>query len=130
MVYMCLCVYRCFPSGTVVKNPPANAQDVQETWVQSLAWEDPLEKEMGTNFSILTWKIPWTEESGLGLSPWGHKGLGTDEWMSIHNGILLSRKKNEISLFVRTWMDLEIIIISDVSQIKTNIISYHLYVES
>ena len=42
---------------------------MQETQVQSLAWEDPLEKEMGTNFSILTWKIPWTEESGLGLSP-------------------------------------------------------------
>ena len=68
-IYVSLCVYRCFPSGTVVKNPPANAQDVQETWVQSLAWEDPLEKQMGTNFSILTWKIPWTEESGLGLSP-------------------------------------------------------------
>ena len=37
---------------------------------------------------------------------------------------------NEVSLFVTTWMDLEIIIISDISQIKTNIISYHLYVES
>ena len=37
-------------------------QKIQETWVQSLGWEGPLEKEMATCFSILTWKIPWTEE--------------------------------------------------------------------
>ena len=35
-----------------------------ETWVQSLGWEDPLEKEMATHSSTLAWKIPWTEESG------------------------------------------------------------------
>ena len=44
----------------MVKNPPA----VQETQVQSLGREDPLEKEMGTHSSILAWRIPWTEESG------------------------------------------------------------------
>ena len=37
---------------------------MQETWVQSPGWEDPLEKEMATNFSILAWEIPWTEEAG------------------------------------------------------------------
>ena len=37
---------------------------MQETWVQSLALEDPLEKEMATHSSILAWKIPWTEEPG------------------------------------------------------------------
>ena len=37
---------------------------MQETWVQSLGWEDPLEKEMATHFNILAWKIPWTEEPG------------------------------------------------------------------
>ena len=37
---------------------------MQETWVQSLGWEDPLEKEMTTHSSILAWEIPWTEESG------------------------------------------------------------------
>ena len=42
-----------------VKNPPA----MQETWVQSLGQEDPLEKEMATHSSILAWKIPWTEKS-------------------------------------------------------------------
>ena len=39
---------------------------MQETWIRSLGWEDPLEKEMATHSSILAWKIPWTEEpSGL-----------------------------------------------------------------
>ena len=37
---------------------------VQETWVQSLGWEDPLEEETATHSSILAWKIPWTEEPG------------------------------------------------------------------
>ena len=41
-----------------VKNLPANAGD----WVQSLGREDPLEKGMASHFSILTWRIPWTEE--------------------------------------------------------------------
>ena len=42
----------------MVKNLPA----VQETWVQSLGREDPLEKEMASHSSILAWRIPWTEE--------------------------------------------------------------------
>ena len=44
----------------VVKNLPA----MQETWVQSLGWEDPLEKEMATHSGTLAWKIPWAEEPG------------------------------------------------------------------
>ena len=44
----------------LVKNLPA----MQETWVPSLGWEDPLEKEMATHSRILAWKIPWTEELG------------------------------------------------------------------
>ena len=43
----------------LVKNLPA----MQETWVQSLGWEDPLEKGKGTHSSILAWKIPWTMQS-------------------------------------------------------------------
>ena len=42
------------------KNLPA----MQETWVQSLGWEHPLEKGMATHSSILAWRIPWTEEPG------------------------------------------------------------------
>ena len=37
---------------------------MQETWVQSLGWEDILEKEMATHSSILAWRIPWTGEPG------------------------------------------------------------------
>ena len=43
-----------------IKRLPA----MQETWVRSLGWEDPLEKEMATHSSILAWRIPWTEEPG------------------------------------------------------------------
>ena len=44
----------------IIKNPPA----MQETWVSSLGWEDPLEEGMATHSSILAWRIPWTEEPG------------------------------------------------------------------
>ena len=41
-----------------------NLPTMQETWVQFLGWEDPLEKEMATHSRILAWRIPWTEQSG------------------------------------------------------------------
>ena len=44
----------------MVKNVPA----MQETWIRSLGWEDPLEKGMGTHSRILVWRIPWTEKPG------------------------------------------------------------------
>ena len=50
----------------MVKNPPA----IQETWVQLLGQEDPLEKGVATHSSILAWEIPWTEEPG-GLQSMG-----------------------------------------------------------
>ena len=53
-------IYRAFLVGQMAKNPPA----MQEIWVQSLGWEDPLEKGMATHSSILGWRIPWTEEPG------------------------------------------------------------------
>ena len=49
-----------FPGGSVVKILPAK----QETWVQSLSYEDPLQEGMATHSSILAWEIPWTEETG------------------------------------------------------------------
>ena len=52
-----------FPGGSVVKNLCA-MQEMQETLVQSLDQEDPLEKEMTTHYSVLVWKIQWTEDSG------------------------------------------------------------------
>ena len=55
-----------FPVAQMVKNLPA----MQETWIWSLGWEDPLEKGMATHSSILAWRIPWTEEPG-GLQSMG-----------------------------------------------------------
>ena len=48
------------PVAQLVENPSA----MQETWVRSLGWEDPLEKGMATHSSILAWRIPWMEEPG------------------------------------------------------------------
>ena len=60
-----------FRSGTVVKNMPAR----QETLVQSLGQEDPLEKGVATHSSTLACRIPWTEEPG-GLQSMGSSPLG------------------------------------------------------
>ena len=57
----------------MVKNLPT----MQETQIQSLGWEDPLEKEMTTHSNILAWRIPWTEEPG-GLQFMGSHRVGHD----------------------------------------------------
>ena len=57
----------------MVRNLPA----MQETWVGSLGWEDPLEEEMATYSSILAWRVPWIEEPG-GLQSVGPQRLGCD----------------------------------------------------
>ena len=53
-----------FIHAWVVAQMVKNLAAMQETWVQSLGWEDPLEKEMATHSSTLAWKIPWMEERG------------------------------------------------------------------
>ena len=60
----------------VVKNPCA-MQEMQQMWVPSLGWEDPLEESMAINSSILAWRIQWTEEPDY--SPQGQKELDTIE---------------------------------------------------
>ena len=61
----------------MVKNLPAT----QETQVQSLGWEGPLEKALATHSRILAWRIPWTEEPG-GLLSWGRKESDTIEQLT------------------------------------------------
>ena len=72
--------FKGFPGGSDGKESAA----MQETWVQFLGWEDPLEKGMATHYSILAWEIPWTEEPGglqfmgsqkswIWLSDWAHE---------------------------------------------------------
>ena len=57
----------------MVKNLPA----MQEIWVRSLGWEDPLEKGLAPHSNILAWKIPWVEEPG-GLQSMGSLRVGHD----------------------------------------------------
>ena len=58
-----------FPGSSVVKNPPVNAEDTDSI-------PGSLEKRMATHFSILAWKIPWTEKPG-GLQPMDSQKSGT-----------------------------------------------------
>ena len=52
------------PWASLVAHLARNLSAMQETWVQSPGWEDPLEKEMATHSTILAWRIPWTEGPG------------------------------------------------------------------
>ena len=76
-IYLFLCVYfgaalhrlwdfssqpRTEPRASLVAQMVKNQRVMQETWVQSLGQEDPLEKGMATHSSILAWRIPWTGE--------------------------------------------------------------------
>ena len=58
----------------MVENLPAK----QEMWIQSLGWEDPLEKEMTTSSNILAWRIPWSKEPG-GLQSMESQELDTTD---------------------------------------------------
>ena len=76
--------------GQTVKSVSA----MRETQVQSLGWEDPLEKEIATHSSILAWKIPWTEWVA-DYSSWGCKELDMTVQVTQYNnmtGWLLCRK--------------------------------------
>ena len=109
-----ICMYmHIYTQGTslvtqTVKNLPA-MQETQETWVQSLGWEDPLEKEMGAHSSILAWKIPWTEE------PCRLQSLGSQrvrhDWAT--NSILYIHKHIYMLIF---------------SYIYTHTYIYHIYI--
>ena len=61
--------------ASLVAQTVKNLSTMQETWVRSLGWEDPLEKGMETCFTILAREIPWTEEPG-GLQSMGSQRVG------------------------------------------------------
>ena len=75
----------------MVKNPPA----MQETKVQTMSREDPLEKEMVTYSSILAWRIPWAEEPDR-LQLWGHKESDSTEQLT-----LSPDKFHRLSVFIK-----------------------------
>ena len=66
---------------------------VQETWVQSLGQEDPLEKEMATHSSTLAWKIP-RRGSLVGYSPWSRKESDTTERLHFHFSLSMKQINN------------------------------------
>ena len=68
------CTCWASPMAQLVKNPPA----MQETWVQTLGWEDPLEKQKATHSYILTWTVPW-----IIYNPWGRKESDMTERLSL-----------------------------------------------
>ena len=85
-----------------IKHLPA----MQETRVQSLGWEDPLEKEMATHTSSLAWRIPWTEEPGR-LQFTGSQRVGHDLATSFHEKESITeylKQKNEsVSWKIKWW---------------------------
>ena len=68
--------------STLMAQRVKNLPSVQETWVLSLCWEDPMEKGLATYSCILAWRIPWTEEPG-GLQSWGCKESDTTERLTL-----------------------------------------------
>ena len=87
-----------FSGGSVVKNPPAK----QETQVQSVGWEDPLEKEMAIYPSILAWKMQWTEEPG-GLQTVALQKLDMTEQLNNNkqrSSCMKDKKKGQIFFFI------------------------------
>ena len=63
--------------SSLVAQMVTNLPAMQETWVQSLGWEDPLEKGVATHSSVLAWRIPWAEEPGV-LRSMGSQRVGHD----------------------------------------------------
>ena len=73
-------IFGAFQVVLVIKKIHLSMQETPETWVGSLGREDPLEEEMATHSSILTWKIPQTEESGR-LQSMGSSGVVGHDWV-------------------------------------------------
>ena len=84
-VWVCVCIYRASLVAQMVKNLPA----MQGTPVQSLGWEDPLEKGMATHSSIFVWRIPWTEVPDGLLQSTGSQSQTHTERLSKHKYIYI-----------------------------------------
>ena len=85
-----------FPGSSVRKESACNAGDL----IRFLGWEDPLEKEMATHFSILAWEIPWTEEP-CGLHTTGSQRARHD--LTTKQQILTYKGKSDIESAVKKF---------------------------
>ena len=96
---------------------------MRKTWVRSLGWEDPLEKEMATHSSIPAWRIPWTEEPG-GLQSTGSQRVGHDWATSLTHSLclflpflLVHNMFIYLNLFlIGGWLLFNIVLVSAVEQ--------------
>ena len=72
-------MFEGFLSGAGGKEPACQCRRLKRWGVRPLDWEDPLEEGMRTHSSILAWRIPWTERTLEGYSPWDCKGFHMTE---------------------------------------------------
>ena len=79
-----------------------SALSMQGAWVQSLGWEDPLEKEMAIHSNTIAWKI-YGQRSLIGYSPWGHKESDTTEQLHCHCHCRLMIWRNLLSVVLFGW---------------------------
>ena len=96
------CCYRFELRASLIAQLVKNLPAMQETWVWSLGWEDPLEKGKATHFSILAWRIPWTVWL---YSLWDRKELDTTERLLLSHIIIceiISAIKMEIQVLEQT----------------------------
>ena len=97
MVYLCL--------GIICNEVGSESAVIQETWVQTLGWEDPLERGMATHSNILAWRISWTEEPDglpfMGHNPWGHKESDMTKQLTLS----LKKNNNNWATFLCIGMD-------------------------
>ena len=88
-------------------------QEMQDTWVWFLHWEDPLEEEMVAHYSILVWAIPWTEEPGrlqfMWLQSQTQLSMHTHERAEILQGVWCSQKESREGSFILTYYNLHFI---------------------
>ena len=89
----------------MVKNLPA----IQETWVQSVGWEDALEEEMATHSSSLAWKTLWTEEPG-GLQSMGSRTVRQDWMTNTFTFTIMGTLVLDLSYqgFLKKWSNVEL----------------------
>ena len=96
-----------FPGDSVVKNP-SSMQEMQETLVWSLGQETPMEEGMATHSSILTWRIPWTEEPGrlqfIGLRRMRHDWSNSACIHAIYTQLTIEQLRFELYGFTCTWI--------------------------
>ena len=122
--YVCTCIHiygfpECLPGGAAVKNPPA----IQESWVQLLGREDPLEKEMASPSSILASEISWTEEpSGLQF-----RGLQKRHYLVTKQHIFIQLNHCVVQLKLTRFWKLTLLRFKNKQQKKAKVLIFSLY---